>query len=184
MASKASSERHVRSRRLLAVAGGAVLLGGCASTPESLQGEFSSLEPTTATTADTGERVRWGGRLLEVRPEREQTCFEILSQPLGSNARPDTSAGAGRRFLACRDGFADPAAYPAERSVTVTGVLSGFTTRAIGEYEYRFPRVEAESIHLWPEPRQYESYPMPWWHDPYYPWGPGYSWGPGPRYWH
>lgn len=153
----------------------ALLLGtmmtGCASVPQALQGQFSALDPATATAADQGAHVRWGGRLLEVRPERERTCFEILSLPLAeATARPNDDATPGRRFLACREGFADPAAYPEQRLVTVTGELAGFATRTIGQYEYRYPRLQARAIHLWPQPRQRadEDYDlMPWWYDPY-----------------
>ncbi len=110
------------------------LTTGCAGPPKALEGEFSALRPEVATESDIGTHVRWGGRLVTVEPERERTCFEILSLPLGSNARPDGDATPGRRFLACRDGFADPAAYPRERLVTITGELTDFTTREIGEY--------------------------------------------------
>lgn len=147
------------------------LLGGCASTPEALQGEFSALDPATATAADRGTHVRWGGRLLEVRPERDRTCFEILSLPLDdATARPDDDVTPGRRFVACRDGFSDPAAYPEQRLVTVTGTLADFTTRTIGQYDYRYPQVDVRNIHLWPELRRRPDYDrdlMPWWYDPY-----------------
>ncbi len=165
--------RHVP----LATARAAIVLllstsvGGCALVPEALQGPFSALDPATATAADRGTHVRWGGRLLEVRPKRERTCFEILSLPLTeATARPDDKATPGRRFLACREGFADPAAYPEQRLVTVTGQLTGFTTRTIGEHEYRYPRVEVRAIHLWPRPRRRaeDDYDLlPWWYEPY-----------------
>lgn len=147
------------------------LLGGCASTPEALQGQFSALDPATATATDRGTHVRWGGRLLEVRPERDRTCFEILSLPLDDTTfRPDDNATPGRRFLACRDGFVDPAAYPEQRLVTVTGKLVSFTARTIGQYDYRYPQLDARSIHLWSEPHRRPDYDrdlMPWWYDPY-----------------
>lgn len=69
-----------------------------------------------------------------------------------------------------RDGFVDPAAYPEQRLVTVTGVLVGFTTRTIGQYDYRYPQLDARSIHLWPELHRrpdYDHHLMPWWYDPY-----------------
>lgn len=149
----------------------AALLSGCASTPKALQGQFSALDPATATTEDRGTHVRWGGRLLEVQPERDRTCFEILSLPLArATARPDDDATPGRRFLACREGFSDPAAYPEQRLVTVTGVLTEFTTRTIGQYEYRYPQIQTRAIHLWPKPYRRPDYDydlMPWWYDPY-----------------
>ena len=147
----------------------AALLAACASTPEDLRGTFRDLGPASVTEDDVGATVRWGGTLLEVRPEQNRTCFEVLSRPLSETGRPDPEGTAGRRFIACRDGFSDPAAFPAERLVTAVGELTGFRTRAIGEYDYRFPVVRARAVHLWPKPRERDAYaPPPWWYDPYY----------------
>lgn len=163
---------------LLAVA----LLSACASTPDALEGEFAELQPSNASDADAGEAVRWGGRLLKAEPERDRTCFEVLSLPLGSDARPDRDATPGRRFLACQEGFVDPAAFPRDRLVTVTGTFAGFSSREIGDYPYRYPRVDADTVYLWPRIREYARYPdpYPFWYDPYYRpyWGPRHYWGP------
>lgn len=164
----------MRLRASLAVVVLAMLASGCAAPPKALRGEFSALRPGTATEADVSAPVRWGGRILEVQPERDRSCFEILSLPLGPNARPDTDASYGRRFLACRPDFVDPAAYPEERLLTVTGELTAFERREIGEYAYRYPVVQIRASHLWPRVRPREApYPRPmspWWYDPY-PWG-------------
>jgi outer membrane lipoprotein len=157
-----------------------LVLAGCASTPEALRGEFAGPSPARASDEEIGARVRWGGNLLEVRPEADRTCFEILSRPLADNGRPDIDGAAGRRFLACREGFTDPAALPLERPVTVTGTLAGFSNRRIGEYDYRFPVLEVDGLHLWPEPVERGAYPPPpWWYDPFYP----YPYGRHPYYW-
>lgn len=161
----------VRERTIL-LAALALLLAGCASTPESLRGGFTDLQPANAGQADIGDRVRWGGRLLEVRPRSDRTCFEILSRGLDDIARPvDSSNRPGRRFLACRDGFDDPAAYPEDADITVIGELTGFEVRTIGEYDYRYPVLRLEAAHVWPQRRVADPAPMPpprWWYDPYW----------------
>ncbi len=146
----------------------ATLLAGCATTPESLRGEFADIDAADASTEDIGASVRWGGRLLDVLPERERTCFEILALPLDANARPIVGGGASHRFLACRDGFLDPAAFPRDRLITVTGELAEFSERPIGDYDYRYPVLAADPIYLWaalPDPiyRYHDPY---WRHDP------------------
>ena len=123
----------------------AALLGGCASTPEGLRGEYPGpSSPARAEPEDIGTEVRWGGRLLAVEPQRGRTCFEILSRELNDIARPrtDDGRGPGYRFLACRKGFIDPAGFEDDADITVAGRLTGFETRSIGEYDYRFPVVE------------------------------------------
>lgn len=147
-------------------------LSGCAGTPEELRGGYGGPAPAGATEDDIGTAVRWGGRLLEVQPQRDRTCFEILSRELNDVARPaESSTRSGRRFLACRDGFADPASWPADSDITVVGEISGFETRPIGEYDYRYPVLRLDAAHIWPERRTVDPAPMPpprWWYDPYW----------------
>lgn len=127
-----------------------LLASACASAPKPLQGEFSALQPSEATNS-SGEKVRWGGRILAVEPAAHRTCIEVLGQSLSANARPltrDTTIG---RFLACRDGFYDPAVFASDREITVTGRTAGQRERRIGEFPYRYPVVEADAFYLWPE---------------------------------
>lgn len=163
---------------------GAVLLSACATIPSPLQGEFAPASPATATAE--GIRVRWGGEIIEVRPGREATCFEILARTLGASARPRAGDAADGRFLACRAGFYDPAIFRQGRELTVTGRVEGSEERLIGEYAYRLPRVAADVIYLWPErePRAVYWAPYdPFW--PYYgyhgPFGPVIRWHRVPR---
>lgn len=155
---------------LLAIAG---LVSGCATVPDPLAGEFSDITPGEARDSGaSGEVVRWGGEVVETRPLAEETCLEILSRELNRSARPtggDTGMG---RFIACKEGFLDPAEFSQGREVTVTGRLAGVASGTIGEFEYRFPRVEARSVYLWPERREYDDRryyrPYPFIYDPFY----------------
>ena len=158
-------------RTLTALVLGAAL-AGCASTPDELRGGYTGPAPAAATGDDVGTAVRWGGRLLEVQPGRDRTCFEILSRELDDIARPDENGTrSGRRFLACRAGFADPAAWPAGSDITVVGEISGFETRPIGEYDYRYPVVQLGAAHVWPERRTADRTAPParrWYYNPYW----------------
>lgn len=166
-----------RLRAMTALVLGAAL-SGCASTPDELRGGYTGPEPAEATDDDIGTAVRWGGRLLAVQPQRDRTCFEILARQLDDAARPiESSSRPGRRFLACRDGFDDPAAWPADSDITVVGEISGFETRPIGDYDYRYPVLRLDAAHLWPERRTVDPSPMPpprWWYDPYWRYSPYY----------
>lgn len=146
----------------------AVLLAGCASTPSPLKGEFAAMQPADAVRAGaTGERVRWGGRIVQVEPQADRSCFEVVSLPLGSGGRPlerDESAG---RFIACRGGFYDPEVFQPGREITFTGTIEGYENRKVGEYDYRYPRLAAEVVYLWPVRKDVdvvvERYPYWWW---------------------
>ncbi|MCB1568649.1 MAG: Slp family lipoprotein [Xanthomonadales bacterium] len=153
-------------------------LAGCASAPpKPLRGEFAAIVPTQAAgNGQIGDQVRWGGRIIAVQPTPQETCIELLSRELSSSAKPsgnpDHSQG---RFLACRNGFYDPAIFTNERDVTVTGRIVAYETRQIGEYAYRYPRVAADVIYLWPEQSETRAYYAdPFWPMHYGAWGWGY----------
>jgi outer membrane lipoprotein len=153
----------------------AAALSACATTPAPLQGQFTPLEPEQAVAQQQpGQAVRWGGRIVEVHTEKLYTCFEIVSAPLDSSTRPRRVDSSNGRFLACRNGFYEPEVFAVGRELTVSGHIDGFETRKIGDYDYRYPRVAADVVYLWPEYEEHHHHYDPF----YYPyWGPG--WGPG-----
>lgn len=147
----------------------ASVLAACATQPRPLQGQFTEISPRDAISADrTGAVVRWGGRIVQVEPQTNRTCFEMLSTRLDTYARPFwASDDTGGRFIACRQGFYDPAVFERNREVTFTGRIDGYETRRIGGYDYRFPRVEADTVYLWPVRERVDVItrpaPWPWW---------------------
>ena len=155
--------------RFAVLAASIALLGACASVPQPLQGEFNPITPRDAAATDsTGASVRWGGRIVNVEPQANRTCFEMISTMLGESGRPYWgSDDTGGRFLACRTGFYDPALFEKNREVTFTGRIAGYESRRIGEYDYRFPKLDAEVVYLWPVRQQVDVIerpaPWPWW---------------------
>lgn len=152
----------------------AALVTGCATVPTPLRGEFAPLAPQQAASSEqAGDLVRWGGRIVAVEPSPQQTCFEVLGRDLTGTARPVRSIDQTQgRFIACRAGFYDPAIFTTERDITVTGRIVDFETRRIGEYDYRYPRIAAEVIYLWPPEVAQERiyYNDPFWPSYYGPW--------------
>ncbi|HVU80931.1 MAG TPA: Slp family lipoprotein [Rhodanobacteraceae bacterium] len=177
------------SRRVLFVSVlGALALGGCATIPQPLQGNYApvSLESARSGTV-TAAPVRWGGQIIQTEPREQQTCFYILAEQLDSQARPERGDEQGLgRFVACKQGFYDPEVFAKGREITVTGTLDGTVQHKIGEYDYTYPRVAANTIYLWPKRPIYVETPSPWG-----PWGPcdpfwsgwGCGWGYGPWGW-
>ncbi|MGH8114153.1 MAG: Slp family lipoprotein [Rhodanobacteraceae bacterium] len=177
------------SRRLLFAVVGALALGGCATIPQPLQGNFAPVSLNAARSGGaTSTQVRWGGEIIETKPREQQTCFFVLAQPLDSQARPERGNEASLgRFVACRQGFYDPEVFRKGREITVTGTLDGTMQHKIGEFDYTYPKVEANNVYLWPRRPAYLA-------SPYYgPWGPYYDpfwggWGPwgwgGPGYYY
>ena len=150
-----------------------LLLSACTSIPEQLKGEYTSLSPENTTEKDLQTAVRWGGVILETRPEDSFTCFEILSRQLENSMRPERSDQAQGRFIACKPGFYDPEVFEKDREVTDSGKIVHIDVRKVGAFDYNFPVVDIEFMSLWPK-RQYRShYPYAYyqpyyWHYPYY----------------
>lgn len=128
-----------------------LLLAGCATAPRPLQGEYASVVPAQASDGAEGVRVRWGGRIVGVETRAAESCFEVLGRDLDGQARPRRVDASQGRFLACRSGFYDPAVFAKGRDITVTGTLKGHETRNVGDYPYDYPRVDSDTIYLWPK---------------------------------
>jgi outer membrane lipoprotein len=176
------------SRRVLLLSiAGALGLGGCATIPQPLAGNYApvTLDAARSGTANAAQ-VRWGGEIVETQPREQQTCFFVLAEPLDSQARPKPSEDSLGRFVACKQGFYDPEVFAKGREITVTGTLNGTVQHKIGQFDYTYPRVEAANVYLWPKRPLYIQRPYdPWdrwgpWGDPFWGgWGP---WGYGPWY--
>ena len=160
-------------------------LASCATVPKSLQGEFPATTPRDAVTAANGQSVRWGGEIIKVEPKQDATCFEVLARELNAEARPSPRNPSTGRFIACHGGFYDPEEFERGSEITVVGRLSGTESGKVGQFDYTYPLVEAESIHLWPPRPMYARMPYqdPWMYG-MYGYGPGWGFGPywGP-YW-
>ncbi len=159
------------NRRLYAwpVAGVVMLLAGCASIPEPLVGDFAAFQPDQATERSLGAQVRWGGAIVQTLPGPNDTCVEILAHTLDRELRPVRGDQHHGRFLACREGFQDPAIFTAGRDITVVGRIEDFVDGEIGEFVYRYPRISAEVMYLWairPDMVFVSGSPF---HDPWWP---------------
>jgi outer membrane lipoprotein len=150
-----------------------LLLAACATQPVPLQGRYAAITPHDAAARDsTGAPVRWGGRIVAVEPKQDRTCFEMISTRLDASGRPyRASDEVGGRFIACRTGFYDPALFEKNREVTFAGRIDGYEVRKIGGYDYRFPRLAADVVYLWPVRDRVDVVERPW---PY--WRGGWGW--------
>jgi outer membrane lipoprotein len=131
-----------------------LLLAGCSSKPV-LPTEGANKELSAKQVVDTGEqylgdRVLWGGVIVNSTNLEGRTRLEILSYPLGSELRPLTEKKAGNRFLAYHKGYLETVDYAVGRQVSLVGTISGIEEGQLGETRYAYPAVEADQFHLWP----------------------------------
>lgn len=156
-------------------------VSGCATQPPvplrvDLPTNVSILQVIQAPDNYQGTEVRWGGVIEKITNLKNETELEVIGKTLDKSARPILDANSPGRFLVRVQGFLEPTEFAIDREVTVVGKLSGSETRPIGEFEYRYPIVTAESYHLWGERIEPAYYYDPWFYDPWY-WGyPRYPW--------
>lgn len=170
------------NRMLFIAVAGALAVGGCATIPQPLAGNYAPVSIDAARTAGAGAtQVRWGGEIINTEPREQQTCFVVLARPLDSQARPREGQDSLGRFVACKQGFYDPEVYRKGRELTVTGTLAGTTQSKVGQFDYTYAKVDASNVYLWPKRPVYVDRPInTWgpWGDPFWggfgPWGP---WG-------
>lgn len=163
-----------------------LLLAACATVPDDLQPVPETQPGVAEVQRDPelfqGQPVVWGGTVASVTNLADGTRLEIVSRTLGRNQRPLEVDRSDGRFHAFFPGFLDPQVYAPMREVTVRGRVAGVTESRVGAFPYTFPRIEAESVHLWPvpQPEPRVIYRDPFW-DPWGPWGPhwGHPWRRG-----
>ena len=161
------------------------VLSGCASRyPEELRTDQTELvefsQAFTESQAHIGTPARWGGLIAEVTNLSESSVIEVVQFELNGYGRPHITEESPGRFRIRVAGFVDPEIYKKGREVTAFGLYSGLEPGHIGEYEYMFPMLESEGLHLWQE-RPERSRVDVIFHHPY----PAYRfrfWGPYPYF--
>ncbi len=151
------------------------LLSACSTLPPEL--DSPGLQPITLGQAMEdpehyrGKRVRWGGKILELTNDAQDTWVQILAYPLDNAGRPKENATPLGRFVVHTSAFLDPAIYLPEKELTVVGTLAGLAERTVGKRKIKIPLLEARSWHLWPKRKQTPPPAPPpyWWYDPW--WG-------------
>jgi len=83
-------------------------LSACAIVPRELR-VTESLAATTPQQAQSGkhdgERVRWGGVIIQTTTQTNQTCFEIMGLSLDSSAQPLANDQSLGRFIPAPKAF-------------------------------------------------------------------------------
>ena len=142
----------------------ALLLNACASsTGFRLDGVDRQLTPAQArATPDRalGQKVLWGGVIVDSRNLKDHTRIEVVSYPLDRDLRPDIEARPGTRFLLENAGYLETADYAAGRELSTVGTVTGTVKGKIGEADYIYIRLRADQLHLWPKERPAPSEPQ------------------------
>ena len=112
-------------------------------------GTFSEVQK--APDKHVGEIVMFGGKILSNQASPSASELTVLHLHIGSRDRPKDGDQSEGRYLIQSNQFLDPAIYKEETLLTVVGRITGSEARAIGGFEYIYPKLKAIEIKLWPE---------------------------------
>ncbi len=128
-------------------------LSSQARSQVTYDGAFAYLQQDPA--AHVGETVMLGGRILDIRTSEERSEIMVLQMPLDHWNAPIQEELSEGRFLVFMDRFLDPVLYNKGKLMSMVGVVRGSEIRAIGQYEYNFPTIDAMEIKLWLQDENY-----------------------------
>jgi outer membrane lipoprotein len=144
-----------------------LLVSGCATDAGQCRRPIGDPGLTPAMAAASGEhqgeRVTWGGTLVEVRNLERDTELEVIGMPLGDCGRPRTGSAAVGRFIVVRPGYLEAADLRPGAPVTATGEIIGMREGRIGDSVYRFPLLRDPAPVIWSDqetPNGWPSRPM------------------------
>lgn len=132
----------------------ALLLSACANLPpelgsaddESIITQYSAwLERDPATQPD----VRMGGVVASVINQADRTRIEMVNLPIDNAGRPSIHHDPQGRFVVYVAGFIDPITVGEGRLLTVYGTTAQPEQGKVGEFEHRYPVINARGYHLW-----------------------------------
>ena len=143
----------MRTSVLIACGSLILLMGGCATDTATCRRPVGdrSLTPAVAAASGerAGERVTWGGTLVEVRNLESETELEVVGMPLDACGRPQRSGAPVGRFIIVRPGYLEAADLNPGALVTATGEIVGTREGRIGEAFYRFPLLRDPAPVIW-----------------------------------
>jgi len=140
-----------------------LFMTACASVPMAIQGDNYQMGLTPQMVSSAPEShirkpVRWGGIIVEVVNNEQETWVEILAMPLSDSAKPygERNASLGR-FIAKTNEFLDPEIFLKGLKITVTGTVSDTIQGKVGERDYVYATVDVQSQYLWPRVNVYRT---------------------------
>jgi len=139
--------------RLIILAVVFLSLGACATTPvfdtSNVDESLTPAQVLEQVDPASGQKVLWGGSILDVQNLAEYTQIEVLAFPLHSSQRPLRGQQPLGRFLLRNQSFLEPTVFSVGKSITALGELIGVEEGRVGDASYRYPIVNTGQIQLW-----------------------------------
>lgn len=149
-----------------------ILLNACSNLPANIQNppsvDIHLRDVQENSSQYINQPVRWGGTVIEVQNEADESSMQILFYPLNYFGRPKLNQQASGRFMTVSKQFLDPAIYSEGTKITIAGTVQNTLVKQIGNKTIPLPVVTIENHHIWPEYRQADDWDY---HYPHYFYG-------------
>ncbi|WP_232369985.1 Slp family lipoprotein [Xenorhabdus lircayensis] len=176
---------HYRGILQAAMLLGIMVLAGCVSVPEVIKGTtktpVENLFPVkNAPELYIGYEGRFGGKVLSVLNEKDQTRLEISAMHLADNAAPRLDTPSLGRIYAYVNTFLEPSDFK-DHYVTVVGLITGIEKGKVGNSPYNYVVMNVSGFKRWNESQRVilpsAVGPDSWgyYSNPYAPYWGGYS---------
>ncbi|MBC8953126.1 Slp family lipoprotein [Xenorhabdus sp. PB62.4] len=134
---------------------GMAMLAGCVSVPDAIKGMTKTpvenlLSVKNAPELYIGHEGRFGGKVLSVLNEKDQTRLEISAMPLADNAAPRLAEASLGRVYAYVNAFLEPSDFK-DRYVTVVGLITGLEKGKVGNSPYNYLVMNVTGMKRWHE---------------------------------
>jgi len=139
-------------------------LVACSSLPKTIQDPpiYDLQLEAVAGRATTHENqaVRWGGKIVSVNNDNQQSLVQLVHFPLNSYGKPIVGKVTQGRFLVQTTQFLDPEIYKVGRLATFSGIILSEQTRLIDKKTLYLPVIQMTESHLWlQQPKMRPYYP-------------------------
>lgn len=158
----------IKNIKLLAGVLAFSLVTGCVNVPNEIDvAENTNLVPfdkvnasivnvgpstdASLTTDNSGQKARWGGKIVSVVNKKDVSEIEVVFFPENSYGKPKTGMPSSGRFKAVVEGFVDPLVFEQGRLITVVGEVGQSQSGIIGEQDYLYPTLNAMGYYMWKE---------------------------------
>jgi outer membrane lipoprotein len=178
----------MRYTLVMTILAASLLMGGCMNyyaIPEPLEKQIDRsvtfIDLKRDPEAHKGRILALGGVVLRAKNLKDGTQIEVLQLPLDRYDQPDSPLESSQgRFMVLDPEHHDPAVLK-DRRITLVGEVIGKTVEMVDEFEYSFPYLNAQLVHIWPAKTEY-AYP-PYYSYPYYYYPDPFLYG-YPPYWY
>lgn len=156
--------------RILFLSLSALIISACSNVPKNIQSapqsDIQLQDVVLNKISSTEQLVRWGGEIIDVENNNENSIIQVVEFPLNHYGKPNPTKASAGRFLAKTLNFVDPAVYKPGDLITIAGEYNAEeSARMVGEKQVLMPIIDIIETYKW---QPYQPLRQIIYYDPFY----------------